>query len=203
MDTSHSTDLLLSDLTVLQASDKSDNAFFKVLYRIYFIFYRYQSFGRSIAIRPDGSGATDIKFNLPGRRAICFLGSQTFPSKHLFLYSSNARGSPVSPKVFNFMVRKVLHLLVFENVMRYSAKSFRVGAASETYSLGFPLMMSRVWADGIPMLSWNTSLVVHGFRGPVVSTRSWPIIIAASGFSLSFPDWLGVVPKTILLVYYS
>ena len=92
MDTSHSTDLLLSDLTVLQASDKSDNAFFKVLYRIYFIFYRYQSFGRSIAIRPDGSGATDIKFNLPGRRAICFLGSQTFPSKHLFLYSSMLAG---------------------------------------------------------------------------------------------------------------
>ena len=29
MDISHSTDLLLSDLTVLQASNKSDNAFFK------------------------------------------------------------------------------------------------------------------------------------------------------------------------------
>ena len=44
MDISHSTDLLLSDLTVLQASNKSDNAFFKVLYKIYSIFYGYQSF---------------------------------------------------------------------------------------------------------------------------------------------------------------
>ena len=51
--------------------------------------------------------------------------------------SVNARGSPITPKVFNFMVRKVLFRLGFENVMLYSAKSFRVGAASETYSLGF------------------------------------------------------------------
>ena len=49
----------------------------------------------------------------------------------------NARGSPITPKVFNFMVRKVLFRLGFENVMLYSAKSFRVGAASESYSLGF------------------------------------------------------------------
>ena len=41
---SHSTDLLLSDLTVLLASDKFDNAFFKALYRIYSIFYGCQSF---------------------------------------------------------------------------------------------------------------------------------------------------------------
>ena len=44
MDISHLTDLLLSDLTVLLVSDKFDNAFFKALYRIYFIFYGYQSF---------------------------------------------------------------------------------------------------------------------------------------------------------------
>ena len=41
---SHSTSLLLSDLTVLLASDKSDNAFFKALSRIYSIFYGYQLF---------------------------------------------------------------------------------------------------------------------------------------------------------------
>ena len=44
MDVSHSTDLLLSDLSVLLASDKSDNAFFKALCKIYSIFYGYQSF---------------------------------------------------------------------------------------------------------------------------------------------------------------
>ena len=44
MDISHLTDLLLSDLTVLLASDKSDNVLFKALYRIYSIFYGYQSF---------------------------------------------------------------------------------------------------------------------------------------------------------------
>ena len=45
MDISYSTDLLLSDLTVQLASDKSDNAFFKLaLYRIYSTFYGYQSF---------------------------------------------------------------------------------------------------------------------------------------------------------------
>ena len=38
MDISHSTDLLLSDLTALLASDKSDNAFLKALDRIYSIF---------------------------------------------------------------------------------------------------------------------------------------------------------------------
>ena len=31
MDISHSTDLLLSDLTILLASDKSDNALFKAV----------------------------------------------------------------------------------------------------------------------------------------------------------------------------
>ena len=40
----HLTDLLLSNLTVLLASDKSDNAFFKALSRIYSIFYGYQLF---------------------------------------------------------------------------------------------------------------------------------------------------------------
>ena len=45
MDISHLTDLLLSDLKVQLASDKSDNAFFKLaLYRIYSTFYGYQSF---------------------------------------------------------------------------------------------------------------------------------------------------------------
>ena len=45
MDISYSTDLLLSDLTVLQASNKSDNAFFKLaVFRIYSTFYGYQSF---------------------------------------------------------------------------------------------------------------------------------------------------------------
>ena len=57
MDISHSTDLLLSDRSVLLASDKSDNAFFKVLYRIYSISYWYQSFDWSIAIRPNGSAS--------------------------------------------------------------------------------------------------------------------------------------------------
>ena len=55
MDTSHSTDLLLLDLTILLASDKSDNALFEALYGIYSIFYGYQSFDCSIANRPDGS----------------------------------------------------------------------------------------------------------------------------------------------------
>ncbi len=37
------------------------------------------------------------------------------------------------------MLRKVLGRLGFADTMRYSAKSFRVGAASETFSLGFSL----------------------------------------------------------------
>ena len=45
MDISHSTDLLLSNLTVLLASDKSDNAFLKALDSIYSLFYAgYQPF---------------------------------------------------------------------------------------------------------------------------------------------------------------
>ena len=67
-------------------------------------------------------------------RAFLAVRPATSASLPLFV---NARGSPVTPKVFNFMVRKVLHRLGLEYVMRYSAKSFRVGAASETYSLGF------------------------------------------------------------------
>ena len=61
---SHLTDLLLSDLTVLLASDKSDNAFSKALSRIYSIFYGYQLFDWSIAIRPDGSASIRLLINL-------------------------------------------------------------------------------------------------------------------------------------------
>ena len=53
----HSTSLLLSDLTVLLASDKSENAFLKALDRIYSLFYGYQPFDWSIAIRPDDSAS--------------------------------------------------------------------------------------------------------------------------------------------------
>lgn len=51
----------------------------------------------------------------------------------------NARGTPISSKVFNLMLRTVLGRLGFADTKRYSAKSFRVGAASETFSLGFSL----------------------------------------------------------------
>ena len=49
----------------------------------------------------------------------------------------SARGVPITPNVFKLMVRKVLSRLGVANPMRYSAKSFRVGAASEAFSLGF------------------------------------------------------------------
>ncbi len=47
----------------------------------------------------------------------------------------NKSGVPITPKVFNAMLRSVLRRLNFEDIMRYSAKSFRVGAASEAFSL--------------------------------------------------------------------
>ena len=56
-------------------------------------------------------------------------------AKHPLFVS--AHGVPITPKVFNLMVREVLARLGVANTMRYSAKSFRVGAASEAYSLGF------------------------------------------------------------------
>ena len=51
----------------------------------------------------------------------------------------NARGTPITPKVFNAMVRAILARLGLPDTKRYSAKSFRVGAASEAFSLGFSL----------------------------------------------------------------
>ena len=45
------------------------------------------------------------------------------------------RRIPISPKVFNAMLRLVLSRLGFVNIKRYSAKSFRVGASSEAFSL--------------------------------------------------------------------
>ena len=106
------------DLTALLASDKSDNAFFK-------------------------GPIQEVIFGPLGDDPICPVAAlhaflEVRPSTKASLpLSVNARGSPITPKVFNFMVRKVLFRLGFENVMLYSAKSFRVGAASETYSLGF------------------------------------------------------------------
>ena len=52
----------------------------------------------------------------------------------------NARGqSPITPKVFNAMVRLILVRLGRTDFKLFSAKSFRVGAASEAYSLGYSL----------------------------------------------------------------
>ena len=48
----------------------------------------------------------------------------------------NALGVPISPKVFNTMLRIILARLNYSDIMRYSAKSFRVGASSEAFSLG-------------------------------------------------------------------
>ena len=48
----------------------------------------------------------------------------------------SARGVPIRPRVFNSMLRLVLSRLGKINVKLYSAKSFRVGAASEAFSKG-------------------------------------------------------------------
>ena len=84
----------------------------------------------------------EVIFPALGEDPICpvaalrdFVGRRPSTSgRHPFFV--NSRGVPISPKVFNAMLRTVLSRLNFTDTMRYSAKSFRVGASSEAFSLG-------------------------------------------------------------------
>ena len=54
--------------------------------------------------------------------------------RHPFFIS--ALGVPISPKAFNAMLWTVVSRVGLPDPMRYSSKSFRVGASSEAFSLG-------------------------------------------------------------------
>ena len=78
----------------------------------------------------------------------------------------NKRRIPISPKAFNAMLRLVLSRLGFDSIKRYSAKSFRVGASSEAFSLD----LSPEEIKGLGR--WNSDAFMVYIRSDVRAERA-------------------------------
>ena len=89
----------------------------------------------------------------------------------------NARGTPITSKVFNTMVRAILSRLGLADTRRYSAKLFPVGAASEAFSLGFFL-------DDVKGLGcWNSDAFMDYILSGARAKRACWIHVKLAGHS--------------------
>ena len=85
------------------------------------------------------------------------------------------RGVPITSHIFNVMLRKILAFISVPEVGRYSAKSFRFGAASDAFALDIPFGDIRSLGRWRRKPSWCT--FGAGLAQPVLQEciAYWPV----------------------------